>query len=364
MRRATVGLGIGAVLWVVLPLGLLALLTVSSLSANISGPQSPSWVPVRSSDSATTEPVDIALQWQPPAKVYAPAWNGLVQSVQTTPGQVLSDGTPVVTIDGVVRRAAITPAPLYRSIAVGMRGTDVEWLNEFLGRMGYAHGSTQVATGATVQGAKQYATAVGAQFQGSFDVSWLIFVPSSGFTVQTVALTPGTPAPATGSVIMESSPTLSRATVVTLGSLDSLVSQQQAASATPTPLSDSTVNANRKEVPADTQLEVSGGTVPVDKSSAALATALPKLQSLVAPLAPVLQANLMRAARPGDYLIPSAAVFSGASGKTCVAEKTGGNTRTVKVTIVADSAEGVVVTGPLDLRGTVRVPGGSQTQCG
>ena len=364
MRRATVGLGIGAILWVILPLGLLVLLTVSSLSANISGPQGPSWVPVRSSDPATSEPVDIALQWQPPAKVFAPAWNGLVQSVQSNPGQVLSDGTPVVTIDGVVRKAAITPAPLYRSIIVGMRGADVEWLNEFLGRLGYAHGSAQVANGATAQGAKQYATAVGAQFQGIFDVSWLIFVPSAAFTVQTVALTAGMPAPATGSVIMESSPTLSRATVVTLGSLDALVSQQQSATTSPTPLSDSTVNANRKEVPGGNQLEVSGETVPVDISSVALAAAMPKIQSLVAPLAPLLQANLVRAPKPGDYLIPSAAVFSGVSGKACVAEKTSGRIRTVNVTIVADSAEGVVVTGPLDLRGSVRVPGGSQTQCG
>jgi hypothetical protein len=268
-----------------------------------------------------------------------------------------------VTIDGVVRKAAVTPAPLYRSITVGMRGADIEWLNGFLGKLGFAHGSSQTANAATALGTRQYAASVRAQYHAAFDVSWLVFVPTSGFTVQSVALTPGTPAPGAGTVILESSPTLSKATVVTLGSLDGLVSQQQSSTSPPPALSDSVVKANRKEVRSDTQLQVAGKSVPVDKSSV-VPTALPTLQALVAPLAPLLQANLVRAAKAGDYLLPSAAVLSDESGKTCVAEKVGGKTRTVQVSIVADSAEGVVVTGTLDVRGSVRVPGGSPTRCG
>lgn len=364
MRKATIGLGVGGFLWVALPVTLLVLLTVASVSANISGPQAPSWVPVRESDSTTNDPIDLALQWEPSASVFAPAWNGLVQTVQVKQGETIADGTPIATIDGITRIAALTPAPLYRSISVGMRGSDVRWLNDFLGRLGYAHGATESVTAATVQGTKQLAVVIGAPFQGSFDASWLIFIPGSAFKVQTVSLTPGIPAPVAGSKILDSTTRLSRATVVTFGSLNALVTQEQSASnASPIALSNSAIRTNIKKVPTGTRLDVSGTTIPLDASSSVLTSAFPQLESAAAPQVPLLQANLVRVPKSGDFWIPSAAIFSGASGKTCVVENVNGRARVVEIQLVADSGGGVVVTGNLGLHRSVRVPGGSQAQC-
>lgn len=364
MGKTTIAWTAGLVAWIALPIVALVVLTTLSLSATISGPQVPSWVPVRASADASSEPVDLALQWHASKTVFAPAWSGLVQSSLVKPGDVLHDGTPIAVIDGITRTAALTLAPFYRSITYGTRGDDVAWLNAFLSRLGIKSGTGQSATRDTMAAVKKFALSVGASYHGAFEVAWVVFVPSADFKVATVDMVAGMPAPTAGATILHSTATLSRATVVNIGSLGDVVAQPPQNASSPFALDDTIIRAKVKAIPQGAVLEVDGKVFPTDSDSIVESASTPSIESLVTPNTPLLQANLVRTTRPGDVLIPTAAVFSGDSGKTCVIAKSRDGQRAVRVTIVADSGEQLIVEGGLDPTMSVRVPAGSGTPCG
>lgn len=360
MARVSVTHGVsiaGLVAWLLLPVAGLVALSVFASQANISADVQPVWVPLQSAGGATSEPIDIALQWEIPPPLLAPDWSGVIQTVAVSHGDSITDGSPIVTVNGVVRIAVASPAPFYRPISRGVKGADVEWLNDFLSASGRSHGTGPTVSAGTMGGIAQLARDLGADDTRVFDPGWVVFLGSAGLVVDSVDLLPGGSAPALGTAIIASVPSLARATSVKRGSLDVFRSDGSQPQESRRQLSDAIVVANAKRVAVGSHIEVSGKVLNVvDDRSALDPESLSAVAAMASPTMNVLQGNLVRPQQDGDLIVPSAAVVAGADGGSCVVVGRGDGTSVVAIEVVADVDGQVVIRAPLSTSDRVQVP--------
>jgi len=144
-----------------------------------------------------------------PTVVKAPSWNGLVTAVHVAAGDTVSDGTPVVSLDGIVRKLAVTEAPFHRFLTANDSGDDVVALHDLLHRWGHLAeipsrpGLFQSRTRTAV---RSLAAEIGADSRTrSFDPAWLVWAPDAAeLAVATVSLEVGAAAPQHSEIILES----------------------------------------------------------------------------------------------------------------------------------------------------------------
>jgi hypothetical protein len=211
------GLGVGLVLWIVGPFVVLALVMEADLSDELVEEEQPTVVVSESRGGAVTM-VGVAMGWEAPVELFAPAWEGVVQRVEVVPGVEVGNGDPVVTVSGLTRLLAASGEPFWRPLGLNATGDDARALNEWLTAIGLPHGSGATVTSATVRGVREVASRVGVDVPVGavveFDPAWVVFAPRERFTVGSVDLRVGAPAPAPGSAFVTAQPALTAAVAV------------------------------------------------------------------------------------------------------------------------------------------------------
>lgn len=138
-------------------------------------------------------------------EVLAPRLDGIVTAVYVKPGDRLADGKPVLSVSGVDRLGFAAAMPFYRPISSGAEGPDVESLHRLLVALRYLAAmptDARIANFATGTAVRALAEDIGAPATSTFDPAWVVWLPRADLVVATVAVRPGQPAPAPGSVII------------------------------------------------------------------------------------------------------------------------------------------------------------------
>jgi len=140
--------------------------------------------------------------------VVAPAWSGVVTDTIATPGQTLESGSPVVEIDGIVRRAYATDRPFYRPLGIGSEGDDVIELHRILtneGLLPEERSGDARFTSSTLRATRGLASSIGVPSPTSvstFDPAWVMWQPAHHFIVEGVAVVTGATAPPAGEPVL------------------------------------------------------------------------------------------------------------------------------------------------------------------
>jgi hypothetical protein len=212
-----VGLGVGLLLWIAGPFAVLAVVMQADLSDELVVDEQPTVVVSESLGGAVTM-MGVAMRWEAPVQLFAPAWEGVVQRVDVAPGAEVGNGDPVVTVSGLTRLLAASGEPFFRPLGLNASGDDARALNEWLTALGLPHGSGATVTSATVRGVREVASRVGVDVAAGaaveFDPTWVVFAPRERFTVGSVDLRVGAPAPAPGAVFVTAQPALTAAVAV------------------------------------------------------------------------------------------------------------------------------------------------------
>ncbi len=258
----------------------------------------------RSDDGA--QPAALNLVWEPPLEIMWPARiSGVITDVGIQPGSLVEDGLPLASVDGIARLAQLTGQPMYREIASGSSGPDVDWLDALLVGKGAAPSSTldakQRATSATTRAVKNLQTQIGAESDGIFRPEYTVWVgsTSSGGAAskpvgQVAASVGGTAEP--GSEIFRTTPHLQQATL----ELSAPVSRQVLVHQVPLSLS---VGANTVDL---------SGLVPTAED-------LARLESLFDPATTTVDAVTVRRRVPFHAgVLPSSAIVPLPTGQGCV----------------------------------------------
>lgn len=138
-------------------------------------------------------------------EVLAPRLDGIVTAVYVKPGDRLADGEPVLSVSGIDRLGFAAATPFYRPIPSGTEGPDVESLHRLLVTLRYLAAmprDAQVANFATGTAVRSLAEDIGAPATTTFDPAWVVWLPRADLVAATVAVRPGQPAPAPGSMIV------------------------------------------------------------------------------------------------------------------------------------------------------------------
>jgi len=114
-------------------------------------------------------------------------------------------GGRVVKVDGVWRVAVASPEPFWRRLSRRDRGSDVTMLQGWLAEAGFFDGEADGVFGRGLQSAvKAWAESLGVvKPDGSFDPSWVVWLPAGSFPVSEVTVEVGSPAPSAGSPVLE-----------------------------------------------------------------------------------------------------------------------------------------------------------------
>ena len=211
------GLGVGLLLWIAGPFAVLAVVMRVDLSDELVADEQPT-VLVTESRGGTAEVAGVAMAWEAPVQLFAPAWDGVVQRVHVAPGAEVANGAPLVTVNGLTRLLAASGEPFWRPLGLDAKGDDAGALNEWLTALGLPHGSGATVTAGTVRGVREVASRVGVDVPADapveFDPAWVVFAPRERFTIGSLELRVGAPAPTPGSVFGTARPALSAAIVV------------------------------------------------------------------------------------------------------------------------------------------------------
>lgn len=335
LRGAVVWLGVA--IWVLAPLGGLVLLDGLDGRASFAAPV-PVSAPVEAHDQPVARTVDLGLRWVDGVTAPAPDWSGTVQEVHTGPGEQVASGSPVATIDGVTRLAWASTGAFARPLGAGDRGPDAEWLNGLLAELGHPHATGDRVTARTVRGVGGLARDLGIRGEVTvFDPTWLVYLPVSPMVVAEVGLTAGHPAPPAGEPVLTATADLERAVLAERGTY--------AGSSLDTTGMD--LSASLRALPGE-QLLVAGTPFPLDADGGAVAPeALSELAGKLAADSTGVTAQLVRDPGDEEYVVPSAALVTGASGETCVtvAAPVANTGRTVPVHVVASTDGRTVITG-------------------
>jgi hypothetical protein len=246
-------------------------------------------------------PAAAGLEQREGASLLAPAWSGLVVASSVGPGTVLTTGSPIANVAGVLRLAASTAHPFYRPLQTDDTGADVEELNQLLVTLGHLAelpNPPSRFTLATGQGVRSLERDLGiAEPSGVFDPGWLVWLPFEPFEVGESFLVSGAPAPAPGQPVAKAPSLLLRATLTAANHGDVLALE---------PAVKWVFVSNRQRFGVDALA------LELDQA------ALPEVQKLLKPKQERLDGIVQRAEPLNVVAIPSTAVQVGPSGDLCV----------------------------------------------
>lgn len=190
---------------VAIPLALLVLLrlAITEQLDRLATPPEPIVVTAEAVELRDERTARADLTWTDPTVLVAPRWEGLVTDVHLEPGDVVTTGRSVVSIDGVGRIAATTPRPFWRVLRVGDRGPDVAAAEQLLADLRFHNGPIDdIYDPAVARAAARWAASLGQRSpDGSFDPSLVVWLPLPSLTVVAVDIASGLPAPPPGTVI-------------------------------------------------------------------------------------------------------------------------------------------------------------------
>lgn len=326
-KRVRTWLTVGGLLvWTALPMGIVAVLTVQSATATVY-PRSNVLVSPEPGTGEIRRPVGIELRWTPGTDLIAPAWNGVVVKVLAGVGTEVTNGTPLLVVDGVTRVAAATTEPFYRMLELGAVGTDVQDLNAFLRSRSFAAPESNLFTRQTLSAVRSFAAAIGvpsASRVSSFDPAWVIFLPTAGTIAESHALL-GAPAIGPGEPVFGLAPSLVEAALVT-----------------PVASSGGTENPDQKDenkaldptatALPDESLSVGDVALKLTKARQYLADeSLPVLAKQVPANTRTVSAVLTLSLKADQWLVPAPAVILDANGVACVHVAEGDSYRSIVV---------------------------------
>lgn len=262
------------------------------------------------------KPVAASLTAREGASIVAPAWAGLVVASYLAPGTVLTTGSGVANVGGVVRMAARTGAPFYRPLRTNDSGADVADLNRLLLKLGHITALPEPAdrfTLATAAGVRSLERGLGVTAPtGDFDPGWVVWLPFEPFEAGESSLVTGAPAPAPGQSLAKEPSRLLRVTLAAANPGEALALD---------PMVEWVFVTNRQRFGVDPRtLELE-------------AAALPEVQKLLKPKQERLDGLVQRAEPLNVVAIPSTAVQVGRGGDLCawVPESAGYRAVPVKV---------------------------------
>lgn len=181
--------------------GMIWVLRQSRTLPGVSGTITVLWATPTVTDSESY-PGQLVVKFGNPKSLIAPAWNGVVTSVARD-GTVVEDGTALVAIDGISRTVCSASSPLYRPLGLGDAGADVLVLRDCLaaitGEYATPVDASDVVDKPLVAEINSAADIIGAPATGVFDPDWVIWTPSTGWTVGHISASVGQDAPSAGS---------------------------------------------------------------------------------------------------------------------------------------------------------------------
>ena len=322
---------VGLVLWIAAPIALVSSLTVRSATSPVYSPTEV-LVSVERATGVLRRPVAIELRWASGTDVLAPSWTGLVGAVLTPTGTAVNNGTPVVVIDGITRRAAITTAPFYRSLTVGSTGADVADLNAFLRSMTFDASDSASFTRQTLAAVRSFAASIGVPDSRkvlAFSPGWVVFIASAG-VISNSHLRVSAPAPAPGDTIFTLAPALVGAALVEPASAKAAPSDDAKVDAPKTPLAPSEVAApGEKLLVGDVEIKLN------DSRQLVAPESLPLLAAQLTPNGRYSNAVLALTFKQGQWLVPAPAVILKGDGHACVEISENGRRSTIDVAPLA-----------------------------
>lgn len=195
-----------AVLLFGIPSGLLlGLLAGRGQLAGLSDQPAPLVEPARVIEFDDRTGVTADFTWDEGPRLYAPDWSGVVGEVRLRAGEAVHTGTAIGSVDGVKRLTVASPQPFFRRLTLGDEGSDVVWLHASLVTLGYleqSRANDTLVSEATMSAVRALAAELGATGGiDAFDPAWFVWLPVEPFTVASVEMAAGAPAPPTGTPI-------------------------------------------------------------------------------------------------------------------------------------------------------------------
>lgn len=357
VRRKSTGVVLiaGAVLWVLTPISGLLWIALQDRSAAFVETV-PVWAPVSQSTELVTRTLDLGLAWQPADDLVAPSWAGTVQAVYVSPGSVVSSGTRVAKIDGVLRLAWYSANTFYRPITRGDQGEDVTSLKAMLSERGYTQTSSDVFDYAALSGVRAFAASLGVEdswrLQG-FDPAWIVYLPRKSLVVESVDFHVASPAPAAGSVIAQSTAVLAGAALLEEGTLSGSNNEEDQ-SLTSFDL-DQLVAQYGIQADVGQVLRFDGEPLSLNDSRQRLdESALADLAERLMPGTKSLIVQLGQTPKDSWWVVPAGALSLQDEPTVCL--KRGESRKLLKVAVVAASSAGTIVEGAFEVGDRVRVP--------
>lgn len=359
----------GAVTWLLVSVVALGWFVVHNSSQQLE-PEVDVWAPVQAAAERTSTTVGLAFDWAASEAVYAPQWSGIVQETDCRPDSTLKTGATLARVDNVQRIAFHSATPFVRELADGDEGDDVSQLHGLLESLGIDNPGGNRFTYWTGVAVGELAQRIGLSNKvRAFDPSWLLYLPAPRVDVAECMLVVGRPAPATGEVVVRSSPRVTRAVVVTPALVETLLATPPAGEAeearTDVAAATAVGEGDRIVVQAGDVLSVANNAVEVDiTTSEVLGESLALVDTLLQPLTPASAAVLSSLAPAGSWVVPTEAVFAGITGGTCVLARDGDSETPVPVEIVGYDAAGSLVLGNLKAETKVLIaPRPGQRSC-
>jgi len=346
MKRLSAAAAIvGIALWIAAPVAVFVVASQASSDLRLHEDR-PVWVPAVQADTKVASRVGVRLNWEADGAVFAPAWDGIVQAVTTSPH--LASNQVLATISGVQRVAYHSTVPFSRPLAAGDRGVEVAALNRLLELRGLPNSASDIFTSSTTRGVRMLGVQLGAGSTAVFDPAWVVYLPTEEVDIESNALEVGGVAPSPGSILLELADRLTSAQVVSFVEAPDGSDSSALEDAETTPVSEGWT------------LTVADAVIAVDVDSASVAAeSLSDLASIAKDGAPVLPGVIARPAAAGEWQVPTAAVRTSSDGEHYVVHRPadGGDARRV-VVVVSGEGGGVTTVRPeTDLRGAVELRG-------
>jgi peptidoglycan hydrolase-like protein with peptidoglycan-binding domain len=141
-----------------------------------------------------------------PAEMISSGGSGIVTDIHVEPGDVLGEGDPVFSVDGVERRIMVSDHPLHRDLEAEARGADIVIAEKFLNRTGYLDAEPDDFFGwETVVATREFESDVGvAKPTSTFGADLVVWLPEAQFEVGEIEVRQGRPVPSVGEPVLSS----------------------------------------------------------------------------------------------------------------------------------------------------------------
>lgn len=141
------------------------------------------FVPVGDVARLETQPARLELSWSDAATLRSGPVTGRVTALPVLPA-LFDMGATVIEVDGIARPVVTGPRPLWRPLADGVAGPDVDQVHSLLVELGYASGDPPDSVDATFMDAVgAFEAAVGWPRTGEFEPQYAVWLPVAPFEI-------------------------------------------------------------------------------------------------------------------------------------------------------------------------------------